>query len=139
MPEVSNYASKRGSGVSIVVEWENVLLAGSKRAKAMLQSLIRQSNENSNILEIIISSNYPCEDLNIRPSSLNPQIKWRLENFEGRHYYELKNLGADLAIGEIIVFIDSDVIPAEDWLSQLLETFKVKSSKVLTMYISLGI
>lgn len=38
------------------------------------------------------------------------------------HYYELKNRGARIASGEVIVFTDSDVRPDRGWLSALVAT-----------------
>lgn len=40
---------------------------------------------------------------------------------KGEHYYELKNIGADLATGEIVAFTDSDVRPKPTWLSAIVE------------------
>lgn len=41
---------------------------------------------------------------------------------DGR-YYEMKNAGAALAEGEILIFVDSDAVPHDDWLTQLLAPF----------------
>jgi glycosyltransferase involved in cell wall biosynthesis len=38
----------------------------------------------------------------------------------GQRYYEQKNKGAKLASGEIVIFLDSDVVPDEGWLEGLL-------------------
>ncbi len=42
----------------------------------------------------------------------------------GLRYYQLKNLGAELCRNEVVVFVDSDVIPEEGWLSALLDPFR---------------
>lgn len=42
---------------------------------------------------------------------------------DGR-YYEMKNAGAALATGEILIFADSDAPPEGDWLLQLLAAFE---------------
>lgn len=46
-------------------------------------------------------------------------------------YYQLKNLGADEAKGEIILFLDSDVLPDPNWLSELLECFAAPEIQVV--------
>ena len=38
-------------------------------------------------------------------------------------YYELKNLGIQQAAGDVIILLDSDVIPESDWLENLLASF----------------
>jgi hypothetical protein len=47
----------------------------------------------------------------------------RLIPVDGGEYYELKNAGARKAIGDVIVFLDSDVIPEPGWLARLIEPF----------------
>jgi glycosyltransferase involved in cell wall biosynthesis len=40
---------------------------------------------------------------------------------DGAHYYELKNIGASSASGEIIALVDSDAVPEPDWLSTIVK------------------
>ena len=49
-----------------------------------------------------------------------PACQLRFVAAPGLNYYEQKNRGAELARGEIVVYIDSDVIPEERWLESLL-------------------
>lgn len=49
---------------------------------------------------------------------------------KGEHYYELKNIGADLATGEIVAFTDSDVRPKPTWLSAIVETIRAGADVV---------
>jgi glycosyltransferase involved in cell wall biosynthesis len=44
----------------------------------------------------------------------------RLVPAPGQRYYEQKNKGATLASGEIVIFLDSDVVPDAGWLEGLL-------------------
>ncbi|HYP04834.1 MAG TPA: glycosyltransferase family A protein [Bryobacteraceae bacterium] len=39
------------------------------------------------------------------------------------HYYRLKNIGADRARGDVLVFVDSDVAPCAGWLESIRKTF----------------
>jgi len=47
----------------------------------------------------------------------------RVIGVKAKRYYEKKNEGAAAARGEILVFLDSDVIPEPRWLEQLLAAF----------------
>jgi hypothetical protein len=106
--------------ISIVIEWENVLLSGDSRAETMLTNVIKQANDQPSCKEILISATTSQTTLQERPSTLRPDISWQLLSSPGSHYYALKNHGARVATGQIVVFIDSDVIPEPDWLSQIL-------------------
>src|SRR5688500_10747400 len=39
------------------------------------------------------------------------------------HYYRLKDAGAEVAKGDILVFVDSDVVPCPGWLESIQHTF----------------
>jgi cellulose synthase/poly-beta-1,6-N-acetylglucosamine synthase-like glycosyltransferase len=51
-------------------------------------------------------------------------IQLRIIPASGLHYYDLKNFGAKHSKGELIIFLDSDVIPENGWLIGLLESFQ---------------
>lgn len=42
---------------------------------------------------------------------------------EGAEYYPLKNYGARASSGDLLLFLDSDVLPDPDWLTTLLSSF----------------
>jgi len=42
-------------------------------------------------------------------------------SYDDANYYELKNGGAEMAIGEIVAFTDSDVCPKPTWLSAIAQ------------------
>ena len=116
--------------VSIVVEWDNVLLAGSIRANAMLRTLAAE----------IQGCDLPCETLLCHNPVAVPNLEldvhglpgiWRPVPVPGSRYYDLKNRGALEASGDIIVFLDSDVIPEPGWLKTLLEPFADPSVQVV--------
>jgi hypothetical protein len=130
-PILADTAQQGGIGrVSIVIEWENVLLAGNSRAKQMLAQVIEQANRLPNCHEILISATSDQPALARRPNTLRDAIDWQLLIHPGQHYYELKNLGALQASGDLIAFVDSDVLPEDNWLEQLLAPLDEPSTQV---------
>lgn len=63
-------------------------------------------------------------------SSSDPDIRVRIVPAPGMAYYELKNHGVRQANGDLIPFLDSDVIPEERWLENLLGLFARPEVKV---------
>lgn len=130
--------------VSIIVEWDNVRLAELGRCRAMLREVARQACElrhtdcrdttsaaaappAADAIELLVL--YDSErihrgavqsvlhdELGPAPVALAP----RVIAAPGMAYYALKNFGVTHAAGEIVVFVDSDVIPEAGWLSGLV-------------------
>jgi glycosyltransferase involved in cell wall biosynthesis len=119
--------------VSIVVEWENALQAADERPRLMLRALSHQISSKAlqvtsseivvvfdpkvvNQLEI---TKYVQNALGspVQPTSL------RFLAAPGSEYYAMKNLGARNSVGDVIVFIDSDVVPEPNWLERILSAF----------------
>ena len=128
---------------SIVIEWENVLLAEKWRAVKMLQQVSKQIVEIlpnlSSKAEIIIvyrSDNFEHSQMeqivNEPLESCRSMIDLKIIPAANLHYYELKNYGVQQSHQDIIIFIDCDVIPEEGWLVALLEPFKNPETSVLT-------
>jgi len=128
--------------LSIVVEWSNTRLNGEGRAVRVLERLGRQWQQ-------ILARDYPealprdarafldglerrAELLIVSSEALSTvieaDVRRRLPETldvaihvaEGLEYYPLKNFGAGLAGGDILLFVDSDVLPDDDWLAHLL-------------------
>lgn len=131
--------------LSIVIEWANTRLNGDSRAAALLARLDRQWRE-------IVADDYPgtlppearsllqgldrqVELLIVSADALSPtledQVRRRLSGFfdvrihvaPGLDYYPLKNFGASRTTGDLLLFVDSDVLPDDGWLAHLLGTF----------------
>jgi len=137
-------ATANKTRVSVVIEWENVLLAEATRSMEMLKRLTRQIDEvyaanpaAGSFQVLLLYDNEECSIDDIRqvvepfftPARAHCELK--LQEAPGRRYYEQKNYGAELARGEIIVFIDSDVIPEDGWLANLLQPFSDAGTKVV--------
>jgi hypothetical protein len=117
---------------SVVIEWENVLLADATRTVEMLRRLARQVAQ-------VAAAGIKGETILVREADdveiadeLSRMLHAtfgqnsdavRVIGVRAKRYYEKKNEGAQQARGEIIVFLDSDVIPEERWLEGLLSAF----------------
>ena len=117
--------------LSIVIEWENAGRIGHDRALAMLAQLHHQ------LLTLPGGLIGPAEILLVFESSLVDQAQlqaavdahgaWpaviRTIGSEVGGSFEQKTLGAERASGDIIIFLDSDVVPEPGWLEALLTPF----------------
>jgi len=120
---------------SIVIEWENIHLAEADRCAAMLRELTRQIAEQppadgSRDVEIlVIFDDQTTSEARVREvvaashAAIPDRVTLRFIAGSGRGYYEQKNLGAAEARGDLVVFLDSDVIPEPGWLRALLGSF----------------
>jgi glycosyltransferase involved in cell wall biosynthesis len=117
--------------VSVVIEWENAKLSDLGRAERMLAQLGTQMAEAARKrglgAELIVLYDSDTVDPVVPSTAVETQIDraaWpgniKLAPAPGQRYYEQKNKGAKLASGEIVVFLDSDVVPDEGWLEGLL-------------------
>jgi glycosyltransferase involved in cell wall biosynthesis len=122
------------SDICIVIEWENVLLAEQTRSSEMLVRLKKQISEISDrkIEILIIFDSEKLSEAQVRelidpvfcdPHSLISLIAVQIIASPGVDYYQAKNFGASFSDAEVIVFLDSDVIPEDGWLSAITEPF----------------
>lgn len=142
MPDGSAAAPLR---LSIVMEWVNTRLHGTPRAHLVLERIRRQWRD---VREGRLPATLPAEAkglldrlepraqlLLLCASAPGPELGDGLrtgleEGFdleirvaEGLEYYALKSLGGAQADGDLILFVDSDVLPDEGWLAHLLGSF----------------
>src|SRR5580765_5585078 len=133
--------------LTVIIEWENVRLSEIGRAKAMLRNLVEQIHQlrtpiseegdrqsvvdrSPSHVEVVVLYNDEEIDGRAVESMVTTLVPRDSSDFElrimpasGLHYYELKNFGARLAKGDLVVFLDSDVIPQPNWLVNLVGSF----------------
>jgi hypothetical protein len=122
---------ERFPSTSIVIEWENVIHAEESRSERMLRELNAQLDELADRFpetpEIIFVYNpEDVEETQIRhfaSLTLDDHHDPQFVASPGSHFYELKNVGAEHATGDVLVYVDSDVIPQEGWLAEIVSPF----------------
>lgn len=136
--------------ISIIIEWENVKLSEMDRCREMLRAMAKQIPEyfdkqpgvsasdpvpaaeililydagafDGGFIEDIVANEFP---------KTTRHCHWRIIAAGSEGYYGLKNIGSRQAQGEVLVFIDSDLIPEEKWLENMLSPMKDPAVKVV--------
>lgn len=126
---------------TVVTEWENVKLSEFDRARRMLKALAAQLAELrprcANRPEVIFLHDREEIDLEavkgaVDDAFTDPEVaKLTFVATDGADYYEQKNIGVSLVDTELVVFLDSDVIPEPGWLAGLLSTFDDPSYEIV--------
>jgi hypothetical protein len=142
---VSGEATATGLRLSVILEWANTRLGGDARAVRLLERLGRQWQEIqgrdypatlSRAARVFLEGLDPrVELLLVSATALAPGLEARLralvpETFEvdvhvapGLEYYPLKSFAGGLAGGDLLLFVDCDLLPDEGWLAHLLGSF----------------
>jgi hypothetical protein len=109
---------------SLVVEWDNVRLAGSTRARRMLERLREELAGAGDAAEVLLVHDGRPTDVAAAERLLAPTgVAVRTVSAPGSGYYELKNEGAREARGELVVYVDCDVVPEPGWLPAIVAPF----------------
>jgi len=130
------------TSVAVVLEWENVLQAGIDRSRRMLQVLLEQSSELARTrglrFELIVVYNEEEVDGAIPRQTIAEEFakgtfpgSVAYYGTQGLHYFDQKNYGAARTEADIVLFLDSDVIPEPGWLGLLLQVFDDPEAKVV--------
>ncbi len=125
---------------SVIVEWYNMTHAELDRATRMLAELTSQAaslyspDERAPVrlaqpLDLVIAfdrDQRSCGQVQSALGELTGAIDSlvpRLLPISDSTYCKLKNAGAAYSNGDIIIFLDSDVIPEPNWLAAILNAF----------------
>jgi hypothetical protein len=128
--------------VAIIIEWENALLSELDRARRMLQQLALQvgdyARKHNTRFELIVIYNPEYVERSIPETAVRSEIDpatWpgtiRFLDAPGLHYYDQKTFGASQTTAEIVLFLDSDVIPDSGWLAFLLDGMNDPSTQII--------
>jgi hypothetical protein len=116
--------------LSLIVEWDNIRYYEIERATVMLRRVLAQLAELGQPAEILLVFD-ACAIDEARVKEVAEGLAQRSRGSvdvqtiatAGLRYYQLKNEGARRSRGDILLFVDSDVIPEEGWLTTLLGSF----------------
>jgi hypothetical protein len=118
--------------LSIVLEWENVHHSDPDRARRLLERLAEEVRADDGQLagpvELLVGADAPdVEDcrafVGAALAGKDGLFSTRVLAVPGAEYYELKNAGAAAATGDIVLYLDSDVVPDPGYLASLLRPF----------------
>jgi putative NIF3 family GTP cyclohydrolase 1 type 2 len=130
--------------VSIVIEWDNVVLTEADRPRAMLAALRPQLKAAADRMpahgiqliavhdEAEVSREAVAQMLATELGGLDVEIQ--LHSTQGLRYYEQKNAGAAHATRDVVLFFDCDTVPQDSWLVNLLEAFADPTRQVAAGY-----
>ena len=111
--------------VSIVVEWETVLEGKRSRGASCLASLRAQLAELPSCETVVCFDPHEATEESVR-AALGGEWAGSIVIAaapERLDYYGKKNHGFTLTSGDVVVFVDSDLIPESDWLRNLVAPF----------------
>jgi hypothetical protein len=128
--------------LSLVIEWENANRIGVERARRMLAALHEQLREvgapgRGEHEVFLLFPEDDVSDAELRPivEEVAPIDSWparfRLVPSTAGGYYEQKNAGAALTSGDILIFLDSDVVPQPGWLAGLIDGLQRSNASVV--------
>ena len=111
--------------VSIVLEWETMLEQSRERGEACLASLRSQVEQFPGAQTIVCFDAADVDEASVRDvvGGRWPGPLVVAGTSASLDYYGKKNHGFTLALGDIVVFVDSDLILEPDWLRNLIEPF----------------
>jgi hypothetical protein len=124
--------------LSLIVEWDNVRYYEIERATVMLRRVLAQLTELGQPAEILLVFDaHAIDEFRVKKVTdgiahcAQSDIDIKTIATDGLRYYQLKNEGARRSQGDILLFIDSDVIPEDAWLTALVESFNDPAVQVV--------
>jgi hypothetical protein len=125
--------------LSVMVELDNILHSTIDRARTMLVRLLDQlrQNELEPRAEILVTYDETAVSLTDVHRIVSPTVMAEYPFIQfvatrGLRYFSLKNEGARRAKGEILLFVDSDCLPEDGWLRELLQPFRDSEIDIVT-------
>ncbi len=141
----------RVNRVSVIIEMENARtlcwgIVGRLFAELAPQiEAYRELRGDGFAAEVIIVCEGTAEDaeeLSDAIRSASPELATAsdlsFESVPGGRYFELKNRGIRASTGDVVILLDSDIVPEKNWLSSLLAPFEAGEAVVVNGHTHLG-
>jgi glycosyltransferase involved in cell wall biosynthesis len=124
--------------LSLIVEWDNARYYEIRRAGVTLRRVLAQLDELGEPAEILLVFDARAID-EVRVKEVAADlvedarggVEVSIVATDGLRYYQLKNEGARRSRGDILLFVDSDVIPDDGWLRKLVASFRDPAVQVV--------
>jgi glycosyltransferase involved in cell wall biosynthesis len=119
--------------VSVVVEWETGAECGGDRALRGLEAILDQAAAHARPTEVLLVCGPGVDPEPARSlAAARPDVPCRIVAApEPLGYYEKKNLGFARSAGDVVVFVDSDLLAEPGWLEALLRPFDDPAKSVV--------
>jgi hypothetical protein len=127
--------------LAVVIEWENAVLAKLSRTMRMLEQLRQQLTEIAPLLGEKAEVLFLYDQTRVSAEFIQKAVGKVFGNAQfcevkvisttGKRYYELKNESLLYTQKDLLVFLDSDVVPEDGWLRGLLKAFEQEDTKVV--------
>ena len=124
--------------VSLIVDTDNLRSTGVGLAAPFFEALIREISLDLDVEILLMHDEREVprrmltQLVDVSGIAEAPRTEIAFHDVPGLRYYEAKNAGARLARGEILVFIDTDVMLESPWLAPMLEPFTDPSIEIVT-------
>jgi hypothetical protein len=110
--------------LSVILETKNARMSGLATEQRVLDVIVPQLDRLDAPYEIIVVHGGE------RPALAGPDLRFRAA--PGAAYYEQKNIGAQMARGELLLFVDSDIHPEPGYVEALVAPFADPAVQVVT-------
>jgi hypothetical protein len=142
-PRADSRKGDESPDVSVLIEFDNVRRKGDERADLALRALARELQSSARSAEVLIG--VPDESLPwvrelVSRGGLGTAASAGTTVVPAgeRRYYEIKNLLAHRSRGDILAFLDCDVIVQPGWLRALLAPFDDPETDVVRGWTVVG-
>lgn len=117
--------------ISILLEWDNPRRSNRHLPPETLRRLAAQAARLDRRLELLVGHGDDVPPAEIDAALIEADVARHLPVDAVRRvptgavrYYEIKNALAEEATGDLLVFVDSDVLPEDGWLPAILAPFE---------------